>query len=274
MTLKTDWKSVSGLTIKNTDGLLQKVKPGLDPWFGTLEYDSKKYKFKQFHFHQPSEHTISGLRFDMEMHMVHQVSTNTDDYVVLGYLFNIGGSDNEWLKSLKYNTPSATTNGEVKITDTIDPWDMVSKMNDMEAFTYEGSFTTPPCTEGVHWFVFREWNYLSKAQWDALKASVPLVAMVYGTGNGQYRPVQALNSRTVTLRTIHLDNGGYLGAGTIAGIVIACVIGIAILIGVPATVWWCKRSIKRNQDARDIAEHIDREAENQEKQPYKQVDKA
>merc|ERR1712194_88935 len=95
--------------------------------------------------------------------------------------------------------------------------------------------TTPPCTEGVHWFVFREWNYLSKTQWNAFKASIPTVSMVYATGNGNYRPVQPLNSRTITLRTLHIDNGGYLSAGTIAGIVIACVLAIALLIGIPAS---------------------------------------
>lgn len=240
-----------------------------DP-FGEIVYDGKTYEFLQFHFHEPSEHTISGLRFDMEMHMVHQNKDKSADFLVLGYLFNLGGADNEWLNEAGWKTASPTTDVSVKLAGSIDPWNMAKRMNGMEAFLYKGSFTTPPCTEGVHWFVWREWNYLSRVQWDQYKASLPHVAMVYTTGNGSYRPTQALNGRVITLRTIHLDNGDYLSAGTIAGIVIACAIGIALLIGVPATCWWCKRKQERADDAKQIAAHIEKEAENdQAYQPVK-----
>jgi len=208
----------------------------------------------------------------MELHMVHQIDTGASEFLVLGYLFNIGGADNEWLKDIGYNTPSATTGATVAVAKSVDPWAMAKQMNNMEAFAYEGSFTTPPCTEGVHWFVFREWNYLSKTQWNAFKASIPTVSMVYATGNGNYRPVQPLNSRTITLRTLHIDNGGYLSAGTIAGIVIACVLAIALLIGIPAVWWWCARNKKRSEDAKTIAQHIEREAEGH-PQPYQEVGK-
>lgn len=250
-------------------GHAQQVSAKTGDPFGEIVYDGKTYEFLQFHFHEPSEHTISGLRFDMELHMVHQNKDKTAEFLVLGYLFNLGGSDNEWLNGINYKNASPTNDASVPLASSVNPWNMAKMMNDMEAFLYEGSFTTPPCTEGVHWFVWREWNYLSRTQWNAYKASLPSVNMVYTTGNGSYRPTQPQNSRVVTLRTIHLDNGEYLSAGTIAGIVIACAIGIALLIGVPATCWWCKQKKLRAEDAKQIAEHIEREAENE--QAYQHV---
>jgi len=66
--------------------------------WGTILFKAKTYKVMQFHFHQPSEHTFDGNRYDMEMHIVHQNKAegivDADDYLVLALYFNIGPETN------------------------------------------------------------------------------------------------------------------------------------------------------------------------------------
>jgi len=114
-------------------------------------YRDKKYNVAQLHMHQPSEHTFDGYRYDMELHIVHQEANGEKDYLVFAVYFNIGG-ESEFLKSIKYTTVSPTTDSSVILDEGINIWTLLKKAKGMDYISYEGSFTTPPCTEGVKFF--------------------------------------------------------------------------------------------------------------------------
>lgn len=181
------------LVLLNDGGHTQKV---VGEW-GTTTWDSKAYTMGQFHFHQPSEHLFDGMRYDMEMHFVHQYGT-ASDYFVLTAFFEIGPTTNKFLTSVKYALASSTTDASVAITDKINIWDILGSIQgNGQYISYPGSFTTPPCTEGVTFILFTDALQLTKAQWDAFAASLPSVTFTYNTA-GNFRPAQTLGNRVVT----------------------------------------------------------------------------
>merc|ERR1712159_916778 len=191
--IQTKFTAKSGLKIKNAGGKTQKVAGS----WGTTTWSSKTYTALQFHSHQPSEHTFDGMRYDMELHFVHQNGTATD-YLVLTALFNIGPTANAFLTDIKYASGSATTDAEVAIPGSVNIWDVLGAVQgNGEYIHYSGSFTTPPCTEGVTFVIFRDNLTMSKAQWDGYAASLPSETFSYSGGTGNYRNVNALNGRTI-----------------------------------------------------------------------------
>jgi len=192
--IQTNLSAKSGLKIKNAGGHTQKVTGS----WGTTTWASKTYTMLQFHTHQPSEHTFDGMRYDMEMHFVHQNGTATD-YLVLTALFNIGPTANAFLTKIKYASGSATTDQEVAIDGSVNVWDVLGAIQgNGEYIHYSGSFTTPPCTEGVTFVIFRDNLTMTKAQWDGYVTSLPSVTFSYSGSTGNYRNVNALNGRTIS----------------------------------------------------------------------------
>jgi len=191
--IQTNWSALSGLKLKNASGHTQKVEGS----WGTTTWSSKTYTVLQFHTHQPSEHTFDGMRYDMEIHFVHQQGTATD-YLVLTALFNIGPTANAFLTTIGYASGNQTSDAENAISGTVNIWDVMGAVQgNGEYIHYSGSFTTPPCTEGVTFVIFRDNLTMSKAQWDGYAASLPSETFSYSGGTGNYRNVNALNGRTI-----------------------------------------------------------------------------
>lgn len=141
-----------------------------------------KYNLIQFHFHEASEHTINGVRYPLEMHLVHISDENK--IAVLG-IMAIEGANSEPFAFLEKHLPVQM--GETKKINT----DFNLSMNlpeDKSYYTYEGSLTTPPCTQSVSWFVFKNSITIAKEQVNQLKALMPM---------NNYRTEQALNNRKV-----------------------------------------------------------------------------
>lgn len=154
---------------------------GTEDSFITVE--GTRYVFRQFHFHYPAEHTIDGREYPMEMHLVHQ-EEGTSNLVVLGILLEESSNSNEFLQKVLSEIPSekreeVSTDVEINLSDYIPP----SQVH----YTYIGSLTTPPCTVGVDWILFREPIQVSREQLDTF-------AEYY---NNNDRPVQPLNNRRV-----------------------------------------------------------------------------
>ena len=149
-----------------------------------LNVPEKKWRYQlvQAHFHSPSEHTISGVSYAMEIHMVH-----TDEgglIAVVGLMVEVG-EENAMLNRIWSFMPEQV--GETK----------ESPLTVFEAgvlpptrnyFTYDGSLTTPPCTEGIQWFVLR----------DPLTASAEQIARFKErVGPSTNRPTQPHNARMI-----------------------------------------------------------------------------
>lgn len=147
----------------------------------TLQVDGDTFELKQFHFHTPSENVIDGKQFPLEVHFVH--ANNKGQLAVIGAMFETGPRGSDAFNSLLATIPA---NGEkVTISHTFNPATLLPR--EREYFRFNGSLTTPPCSEGVRWFVMQEHQTSSKAQTEALHKVM---------GNNA-RPLQPLNARVI-----------------------------------------------------------------------------
>ncbi len=148
----------------------------------SIIYQSETYYLKQIHFHEPSEHKINGLIYPIEMHLVHV--SKSGKITVLG-LLGEEGEESQLFEFLESFLPLA--NGtEKEIHQNIDLSDLL--LQDKHYYTYGGSLTTPPCTEGVNWVVFKEPFVLSVEEVIKLRNNMPL---------NNYRNEQPINNRKV-----------------------------------------------------------------------------
>jgi carbonic anhydrase len=148
----------------------------------TLTVGGRAYQLVQYHFHAPSEHTVDGKQFPMEMHLVH--ANAEGQLAVIGVLIT-EGAHNAAFDPIWANLP-VTKGVEHHLEHvTVDVDALLPQAR--TTYRYEGSLTTPPCSEGVQWFVMTAPIALSAAQIDAFTALF----------HGNNRPVQSLNERPV-----------------------------------------------------------------------------
>ena len=148
----------------------------------TLTIGSDAYALAQYHFHNQSEHTVKGKHFPMEMHLVHKSAAGK--LAVVGVLIEEGAHnkafDPIW-SNLAKEKGVETHYPAVKVdVDALLPASRSS-------YRYDGSLTTPPCSEGVKWIVMTTPIQLSA---DQIRAFTQLI-------HDNNRPVQPLNGRSV-----------------------------------------------------------------------------
>lgn len=129
------------------NGHTVQVKPGE----GSLTITGKTYHLVQFHFHRPSEEKINGQRFDMVAHLVHK--SDDGNLAVVAVLME-RGPENPFIQALWNNLP-LDKNVEVQPPDTVVDLNTFLPAT-RNYYTYMGSLTTPPCSEGVLWLVLRQ----------------------------------------------------------------------------------------------------------------------
>ena len=143
--------------------------------------NGRKFELRQFHFHAPSEHTVDGKHFPMEMHLVHKGQDGTSGVVAV---FINEGQHNRAFDPVWDNLPDPTRpKREAEIN--IDASLLLPK--DTSYYSYDGSFTTPPCTEQVKWVILAQPVNLSKQQIMRFRKVI----------HDNNRPVQPLNGRQV-----------------------------------------------------------------------------
>jgi carbonic anhydrase len=147
-----------------------------------MEVDGQRYDLAQFHFHAPSEHNVDGQASDAELHMVHK---SADGATAVVGLFLVQGVENASLANVFDNLPA-----EEGPVETIDLQVNAAEFLPMgkATFRYNGSLTTPPCTEGISWFLMNSPVEISAEQLADFTAII----------DGNNRPLQPLNDRTVT----------------------------------------------------------------------------
>ncbi|MGA2672761.1 MAG: carbonic anhydrase family protein [Terracidiphilus sp.] len=119
-----------------------------------------RYDLVQFHFHHPSEEAVKGKLTDMVIHLVHK-SADGKLAVIAVRLNEDIGNPNAILATLWPHLPK-TAGATEKVADMVSPGGLLPA--DRGYWTYMGSLTTPPCTEGVRWFVFEQELTLSRDQ--------------------------------------------------------------------------------------------------------------
>lgn len=147
---------------------------------GSMSVGGVSYELLQFHFHKPSEEAVNGKHSAMVAHFVHKSADGK--LAVIGLLLN-EGSDNAVLKPIWAKAPRQEA-PEVEIPEsTINPSAFFPKK--LSFYSYSGSLTTPPCTEGVTFYILRTPGQMSKEQLEAFPFKL------------NARPVQALNGRKI-----------------------------------------------------------------------------
>jgi carbonic anhydrase len=149
----------------------------------SIFFHEKNYPLRQIHFHEPAEHTINGVRYPIEIHLVHISPEN--EYTVLG-IVGEEGENSEPFDFLESFLP--VQEGETKIIDRSFNLNELLPGDDRSFYHYHGSLTTPPCSEDVNWIVLKKPVILSVDQVRLLKELMPL---------NNYRNEQPLNDRVV-----------------------------------------------------------------------------
>jgi carbonic anhydrase len=149
------------------------------PEGNVLTLDGVPHELLQLHFHSPSEHTVDGSSFPVELHLVHRAENGA--LAVVGVLI-AGGELNPALVSLLADVPGKVGR-TARLRLPVDPATLLPA--DRHHYRYPGSLTTPPCTEGVSWIVMTT----------PIQASGPQIAALARVLQGNNRPPQPLAER-------------------------------------------------------------------------------
>jgi carbonic anhydrase len=161
---------IAGSVTEENDGhtIVIHVNPG-----SYIVTDGVRYELVQFHFHHPSETTVKGKYSDMEVHLVHK-SADGKLAVIAVRLIEDQNRPNAVLATLWQSLPKTAGATEI-VTEMVNPGGLLPA--ERGYWTYMGSLTTPPCTEGVRWFVFEQTLSLSRDQLSALFKRAPRTSM-------------------------------------------------------------------------------------------------
>ena len=125
----------------------------------SINLTGKTYELVQFHFHRPSEEKVNGQRFDMVVHLVHK--SDEGQLAVVAVLLE-RGSENAFIQTLWNNLPLEKN---VAVQPPTTQVDLASLLPPTRSYyTYMGSLTTPPCSEGVLWLVMKQPVQVSQDQ--------------------------------------------------------------------------------------------------------------
>lgn len=174
--IKTNYKTSLFRVIDNGHTLQVNVGEG-----STLNIQGKRYELQQFHFHRPSEERINGRAYDMVMHLVHR---NDDGELAVIAVLLEKGNENPQIQTVWNNMP-LERDMEMAPAEAIDLAKLLPEK--LAYWTYMGSLTTPPCTEGVLWIVLKQPLQVSPEQ-------VGIFSRLYRNNS---RPIQPPNGRLV-----------------------------------------------------------------------------
>lgn len=143
-----------------------------------IKINNHEYELLQFHFHTPSEHTINHKSSAMEIHLVHRNSQG--ELAVVGLMVEQGKS-NALIDDIILYKVGKNDDPIINVADLLP--------NNKNYFTYNGSLTTPPCSENVKWIIFVE----------PIQASENQILAVQAFYETNARPVQPRNDRIIQL---------------------------------------------------------------------------
>jgi carbonic anhydrase len=175
--LKIDYRAVPLNIIDNGHTVQINYAPG-----STFTVGDRTYTLKQFHFHHPAEEQINGKSFPLVAHLVH---ADADGHLaVIAVLFEHGAS-NPLIDTLWKNIPAEKEKAQDVPSVSVQAQDLLP--SERGYFTFSGSLTTPPCSEGVAWYVLKSHTTISPEQ-------VAAFAKIY---SGNARPIQPTNGREI-----------------------------------------------------------------------------
>jgi carbonic anhydrase len=175
MVISADYKEGPLKMLNNGHTIQVVVSPG-----SKLRIDGIAHELLQFHFHRPSEEKIDGKPMAMVVHFVHKNAEGK--LAVLGVLLK-EGNENPGIKTLWANLPKEEGVEYAPEGVNFNPGNLLPR--EFDFYSYEGSLTTPPCTEGVRFFILKTTVNIAKEQVQAFPFKM------------NARPVQPLNGREI-----------------------------------------------------------------------------
>lgn len=148
----------------------------------SIKVDGKAFNLLQLHFHAPSENHINGHSYPLEVHLVH--ADKNGNLAVVAVMFKQGAA-NKGLKKAWSNMPEHAGDKH-SLAQTVSANDILPKSR--RHYRFNGSLTTPPCSEGVRWLVMKHSVTASKQQIDSFSD------VLHEPNN---RPLQAVNARLI-----------------------------------------------------------------------------
>jgi len=149
-----------------------------------ITVNDHKYELQQFHFHHPSEEEVNGRSYPLVAHLVNKDSSGR--LAVVAVLLDEGKA-NDVIQTIWAHLPKEQGKEVARAGLTANALNLLPDARGY--YTFTGSLTTPPCTEGVTWFVFKTPSQISHDQIAQFAKHYPHNA----------RPLQALNHRTVVM---------------------------------------------------------------------------
>ncbi|MEP6876905.1 MAG: carbonic anhydrase family protein [Burkholderiales bacterium] len=171
-----DYKASGFRVVDNGHTVQVNVGPG-----NAIEVMGRRYDLVQFHFHRPSEERIDGRQFDMVVHLVHK---DIDGRLAVVAVLLDRGSAQPIVQNVWNNLP-LEKGDEVAARGTINLNELLPA--ERSYFTYMGSLTTPPCSEGVLWMVMKQPVQVSADQIGIFARLYPMNA----------RPIQSASGRLI-----------------------------------------------------------------------------
>jgi len=166
-----------GLTVLDSGRAIQvEVEPG-----SGLSVMGRRYELQGLSFHRPSEMRINGRQYEMSVQLLHK---DADGRVAIVSVLLERGSEQPLVQTLLNNLP-LERGDPVRVPTPQDPSQLLPL--DRGYYTFYGSLTTPPCSEGVLWMVLRQPVQLSSQQMAIFQRLYPMNA----------RPVQPTNGRLI-----------------------------------------------------------------------------
>ena len=174
--LQFDYKPSGFGVIDNGHTVQVNVAPG-----NAIEVQGRRFELLQFHFHRPSEERIDGRQFEMSVHLVHRDAQGR--LAVVAVLLERGAA--QPLLQTVWNHLPLEKNEEAAARSLLDLTQLLPPKQGY--FTYMGSLTTPPCSEGVLWLVMQQPVPVSGTQIDIFSRLYPMNA----------RPIQQAAGRMI-----------------------------------------------------------------------------
>jgi carbonic anhydrase len=173
--LKLDYKAGAAEILNNGHTVQVNYTAG-----SSLTVSGRTFELKQFHFHAPSENKVGGRQFPLEGHLVH--ADKDGNLAVVAVMYQEGAA-NPLLAKLWERMP-AKAGDKSALPAGLNAAQLLPA--DRDYYRFNGSLTTPPCSEGVWWLVMKKAASASKAQVEQFSKTL---------GFANNRPVQPVNAR-------------------------------------------------------------------------------
>ena len=193
--VRTVFNTIAGIAMEANEGKLD-LKLG----DGAI---SDKHEAQYVIFKAPSEHCIDKKRYELEMQIIMKKPEQKNPSAAIAIFFDSSIKDVKTLKPVKSDLlhtirpKRSTALGE--LTFDVQLKKFLSSVDYRFFWSYEGSLTTPPCTEGIQWTVVNNPMPMLESQLEDFNFHYKS-NNTFANGNGNIRGPQPLNNRKVYFR--------------------------------------------------------------------------